>query len=514
MMLEKRQLALLAFIWSIVLVWAQGPNNSGTYYQMADGKKASDLKTALFQIIKEPNVVSYAGLWTAYKQTDLRDDGKIWDMYSSITSYSPDGSHTYSKEGDGFNREHSFPKSWFSSAKPMYSDIVHVIPADGYVNNRRSNYPFGETKNPTYSSEGGFSKVGPCSYPGYSGTVFEPNDEYKGDFARIYFYMATCYENNIASWNSDMLAGNSYPAYKTWVINMLLEWATKDPVSEKEIRRNDAAYGIQKNRNPFVDYPGLEQYIWGNKKEAAFSYDNYDGSTNPDPDPSPDPEPAPDDSTVVVPDSIIVGIQTYKKITSTDELSIGGGYLIVCSSKEVAMSASNTDIRSYASITDTDGLIQTEVNSSGKPYQLVLGGTVDAYTFYDMTEKQYLSITTNKNKLNVSETASTDYEKWTVAIENGNARIASCAYPERVILYNSGSPRFATYTSSQTAVQLYKNVTPVLTVIGDIKQENAQEVDVYRIDGVKVRSNIIDANALSGLPRGLYIINKKKYVVK
>lgn len=509
MMLKKCQLTLLTFVWSAVIVWAQGPNNSGTYYQAADGKKASELKTALFQIIKDPSVKSYDGLWAAYKQTDLRDDGNIWDMYSSITSYSPDGSHSYSKEGDGFNREHSFPKSWFSNAKPMYSDIVHVIPADGYVNNRRSNYPFGETKNPTYTSAGGFSKVGPCSYPGYSGIVFEPNDQYKGDFARIYFYMATCYENKIASWNCDMLAGNSYPAYKAWVINMLLEWATKDPVSEKEINRNNAAYGIQKNRNPYVDYPGLEQYIWGNKKDIAFSYDNYDGTIIP----IPGPGPTPGDSTVV-PDSVIVGVQTYCKITSTDDLSIGSGYLIVCSSKGVAMSASDTDIRSYANVTDTDGLILTEVNSPGKPYQLILGGSVDGYTLYDMTEKKYLSLTANKNKLYVSETASTDNEKWKITIENGNARIASNAYPDRTIQYNASSPRFVTYTSNQTAVQLYKNVTPVPTMIGYTKPEGAQKVDVYRIDGVKVRGSVLQGNALSGLPHGLYIINKKKYVIE
>lgn len=51
------------------------------------------------------------------------------------------------------------------------------------------------------------------------------------------------------------------------------------PVSEKEINRNNAVYGIQKNRNPFVDYPGLEQYIWGNKQDVPFSYDNYDKPT-------------------------------------------------------------------------------------------------------------------------------------------------------------------------------------------------------------------------------------------
>ena len=56
---------------------------------------------------------------------------------------------------------------------------------------------------------------------------------------------------------------------------MLMKWAKNDTVSTKEVNRNNAVYGIQKNRNPFIDYPGLEEYIWGDKKDVAFSYDHY-----------------------------------------------------------------------------------------------------------------------------------------------------------------------------------------------------------------------------------------------
>jgi endonuclease I len=211
-------------------------------------------------------------------------------MYSNVTNYVPGGSDeggTYSKEGDCYNREHSFPQSWFGESAPMKSDLFHVYPTDGYVNNRRSNYPFGETSGDTYKSANGFSKVGSCTYPGYTGTVFEPNDEYKGDLARVYFYMATCYEayktnagkeRSPLDWDKSdktMLDGTIYPFFKEWAIKMLLRWAIEDPVSEKEINRNAAIFGRQKNRNPFVDYPGLEQYIWGSSTDVAFSYDNY-----------------------------------------------------------------------------------------------------------------------------------------------------------------------------------------------------------------------------------------------
>ena len=269
-------------------LFAQGPNNTGTYYQNANGKKGKALKTAMFNIIKTHEELSYKGLWTAFRTTDMREDGKVWDMYSDKTNYvfgsSAQGAN-YSKEGDSYNREHSFPKSWFGGkVRPMYTDLVHLVPTDGYVNNRRGNLPFGETEGDTYKSHNSFCKVGTCTYPGYRGDVFEPNDMYKGDFARIYFYMATAYEDKIANWKGtdfpNIASHDSYKPYKDWQMKMLMEWSKKDPVSQKEINRNKGIQSLQENRNPFVDYPGLEEYIWGSMQNVAFSYDNYQGVTS------------------------------------------------------------------------------------------------------------------------------------------------------------------------------------------------------------------------------------------
>ena len=195
MNLRKRNIMFTAALFMLVQMFAQGPNNSGTYYQSADGKKGSALKTALWSVIKSHTQRSYDNLWDDFKTTDRRSDGKVWDMYSSTTNYTfgADQAGNYKKEGDVYNREHSFPKSWFNKASPMYTDLFHLVPTDGYVNSQRGNYPFGETNGEEYQSNGGFSKLGKCTVSGYSGIVFEPNDEYKGDFARIYFYMATCY---------------------------------------------------------------------------------------------------------------------------------------------------------------------------------------------------------------------------------------------------------------------------------------------------------------------------------
>jgi len=211
-----------------VCAWAQGPNNSGTYYQNANGKKAAELKTAFYNIIKNPDVVSYNGLIEAYHKTDTRPDGKVRDWYSNTTDYTWNDRNGNASEGAGWNREHSIPQSWFNEQSPMKSDIVHVFPTDCYVNGRRSNYPFGEVKNVTYQSNNGYCKLGSCKTEGYTGTVFEPNDEIKGDIARIYFYMVTCYQDRFTNWAKgaqDVFSSDNYEGLKPWCMNMMMRWS-------------------------------------------------------------------------------------------------------------------------------------------------------------------------------------------------------------------------------------------------------------------------------------------------
>lgn len=253
-------LLLLPFI-----LFAQAPKN---YYDAAVGKTEAALKTQLGAIVGPHTERSYADLWTDFQKTDKRADGKVLDIYSSTTNYTfgTNQCGSYSGEGSCYNREHSFPKSWFNDATPMYTELFHLYPSDGYVNGKRSNYPFGEVGTTTYTSNNNYCKLGTSSFPGYTGIVFEPTDTLKGDFARTYFYMVTAYDSKVAGWVSDQLAGNQYPALSTWSVNMFLKWNSQDPVGPKERKRNEAIYGIQKNRNPFIDYPELAEYIWGNKK--------------------------------------------------------------------------------------------------------------------------------------------------------------------------------------------------------------------------------------------------------
>lgn len=275
--MQKFILSLFILIISSTVVSAQIPSG---YYDDAEGLTGESLKTTLHTIIDNHSIESYDDLWTDFQSTDKKSNGYVWDMYSDVPGGTPAYDYTfgtdqcgnYSGEGSCYNREHSFPKSWFNDASPMYTDLFHLYPTDGYVNGQRGNYPFGETSSASWTSTNG-SKKGSCSYPGYTGTIFEPIDEYKGDFARTYFYMVTRYEGQVAGWetnssNADaVLDGTSFPAFEEWALNMFMEWHENDPVSQKEIDRNNAVYSIQNNRNPFIDHPEYVDYIWGDPNQ-------------------------------------------------------------------------------------------------------------------------------------------------------------------------------------------------------------------------------------------------------
>lgn len=249
------------------------------YYDDAVGKSGEDLQKSLSTILNDANDVGYNGLWNLYKTTDRRSDGKVWDMYSDVTNYTfgTDQCGSYGVEGDCYNREHSVPKSWFNKQSPMVSDIWHVYPTDGKINGMRSNNPFGEVGSGASSSKNEFSKWGKCVTPGYSGTVFEPNDEYKGDFARTYFYFATRYKGVATSGQGALVFTSTYPYITGWQLDMLLRWHKKDPVSPKELDRNEAVYDSrQGNRNPFIDYPELVDLIFGDSRNIPFMPDGGD----------------------------------------------------------------------------------------------------------------------------------------------------------------------------------------------------------------------------------------------
>ena len=262
----KKLYLILVLIIVAVTLRAQIPQN---YYNGTEGLTGTALKAKLHTIIKDDNHPSYTpGLWNAYYTTDRRPGTNyVWDIYSDRPGGTPPYQYTlgddqcgsYNSEGDCYNREHLWAQSWTNNDGTEKTDLHHVYPTDGKVNGMRDNYAFGKVGNTTWTSLNG-SKLGSCVTPGFSGTAFEPIDEYKGDIARALMYVSVRYYTEDSSWGTSDMTNKS--VIKDWAMTMLLQWHEQDPVSEKEINRNNAVYNIQRNRNPFVDYPEFAERIW------------------------------------------------------------------------------------------------------------------------------------------------------------------------------------------------------------------------------------------------------------
>ncbi len=240
------------------------------YYSSLAGKREADLKNALHTLLyNHTEVSSYQNLPDYFRRTDVYPPGndkygQWWDMYSDIPLYT----NTFR----GLNREHAFPKSWWGGSQntPAYVDLNHLYPSEAAANMAKSNYPLGEVQNASFDN--GITRVGTpvAGQGGGCRQVFEPDDEYKGDFARTYFYMVCCYQNLHWSYTY-MVNNNTYPTLNTWSIDLLLKWNREDPPSQKELDRNEQVYRVQANRNPFIDFKDLPEYLWGNKKGQAFN---------------------------------------------------------------------------------------------------------------------------------------------------------------------------------------------------------------------------------------------------
>lgn len=255
------------------------------------GNRCGDLKTDLTELIQDHQVIPYTDrtfdIWDSHFTTDLRQNDAgdkliIWDMYGDnpngtdpyeyIAGEDKDFGEEIELEGLYYNREHSFPKSWWGgdTKTVQYSDIHYVIPADKVVNTIRLNFPYGETDNAITETANG-SKMGISSIEEYTREVFEPIDEYKGDVARMHLYVATRYGVMAADWKNEdsrgqrILSGEEHTFFVEWYLNLLLKWHRQDPVSQKELDRNNAVFSIQKNRNPFIDHPEYADLIWGDQ---------------------------------------------------------------------------------------------------------------------------------------------------------------------------------------------------------------------------------------------------------
>lgn len=301
---------LLTLLLCSAVGFAQIPTG---YYNTATGTGLT-LKTNLKKIIDNVSDgipsehlhsdQGYAALWTLYTHTAFRDnyyenDGSLLDMYSENPSGADSYNYTttsqqcgsYSGEGDCYNREHLIPQSYFDgyATNPMKNDPFFVVPSDGKVNGDRNNLPFGKVGTATYTSQNGSKRgngINSGYALGYSGVVFEPIDEFKGDIARAFFYFATRYEDNMDEFYStanaatceakNMFDGSTGRAFTNPFLDILYKWHTDDPVSAKEIAiNNDIYYNHQSNRNPYIDHPEYVGLVWNSfLSNPSFAFEN------------------------------------------------------------------------------------------------------------------------------------------------------------------------------------------------------------------------------------------------
>lgn len=286
--MQKHIFTFLALLMAVHL-WAKDINSStplSMYYAEAEGKSDNTLRTALQDAIKNHIDIGYKNLGIIMQWSDTEDanGSDIIDIYTTctFTTLGPLKWASSGNVGDGLNREHTVPQSWFDKKAPMVSDAFHIYPTDCKANNHRSSYLYGECENGTSLSTkkcAETGKLGASDWSEYTGTVYEVEDEYKGDIARSYFYMATRYAGQCEHWTGGAF-GSDNNGLDDYTAQLMLKWHRQDPVSEKELIRNEVIFGNplynkcdkkQANRNPFIDYPELVEYVWGEKKDVPVA---------------------------------------------------------------------------------------------------------------------------------------------------------------------------------------------------------------------------------------------------
>lgn len=265
---SKRIYIVILFFVQVLLIQATVPAG---YYYYAKNRKRAALKTALHDYCKPLKEYAYGGgpgfTWEGFYYTDRNANNSVIDMYSDSVRYF----NGYAAVS-GMHIEHSFPKSWWGGYNNgAYKDLFHLYPSDGVTNSTKNNLPLGEVSSATFYN--GKSKIGKNGFgTSYTGNCFEPADEYKGDFARSYLYISTIHEELAPLMQSPMTYTTTFPFWQPWAIELLRKWSAQDPVSEKERTRNETIYKLQGNRNPFIDYPELINYIWGSDSTKVYPF--------------------------------------------------------------------------------------------------------------------------------------------------------------------------------------------------------------------------------------------------
>ena len=442
-----KKILFLLSVWMVAgISFAQIPAN---YYDAAEGLTGYALKSQLHTIITNGHVDhGYDALYNGYINTDsdyyYENDGTVLDIYSEKPSgadaynyqHGSNTCGTYNSESDCYNREHIVPQSVFGSASPMKSDIHFVIPTDGYVNNRRGSYAFGEVSNPTWTSTNG-SKVGPNTFESYNGTVFEPIDEFKGDIARMLFYFATRYETQVDSWSHDMFNGTEDQVFADWFLDLLLQWHYNDPVSQREIDRNTACYNYQGNANPFIDHPEWVSVIW---------------------------DPVPDNEPPTAPQNLLaLSVEANRVVLSwdaaTDNTGVTGYDVYKNDAYEKSVPATTTSVTGLSPETDYEFyVIAKDASGNASPSSNILAITTASTPGYIVFEDFNDCATISDNFVTYSEASDKDWTCLSQYGEDNTGCMQMNGYnedvPSKDWLITANSIDFSQYSGEKLSVFL------------------------------------------------------------
>lgn len=509
--------AVLCAIIQSSAIYADAPAG---YYSSLEGKTGTTLKAAVKKIVRNHTVISYGDdTWDAFRSTDIIVvDGKEcwWDMYSTNRLAA-------TAKINGMNIEHSVPNSWWGGTNnDAYKDIVHLNPSDKDGNGRKSNFPLTELASQSWTN--GAVTVGKpkSGQGGGSSNGFEPDDEYKGDFARTYMYMFVTYDD--INWgrtkggsNVEWMFTASPFELKDWAKELLLRWSANDAVSEKERKRNDGIYKEQKNRNPFIDLPDLAEYIWGSKSGEPY---HVDGNHNVDPVDPVDPS---DPEDPITPEDPTLTPGTFVLVASQSDIRAGEEYIILSRNSEVAMSTGQNKDQTYFEPTSSISISGNTISSVPSDIAVITleaSGSKYALHMRDINgnDKGYLFSNAAK-KYNLTDYKTTEGVDATLTFSAQGVSIcygSSASKDPGALYYNKSATRFTTYTSTgQERLDLYRRVKNASAV-----EELADDSCFVEVWGnnilVPEGARIFDLNGREfngeNLARGIYIVTSPRFL--
>lgn len=476
------------------------------YASSLQGLKKEQLKAALHKLMDKKNVLPYGGggkgTWWGFWYSD-RDPqtNECYNRYSDKKFFF-ESTNTGRAIG-GMNIEHSFPKSWWGGHKnDAWCDLYNLYPSDSKANSSKSNYVMGVVVNVKENAGEGYDKVGTGYADGKLVNMWEPGDRFKGEFSRSYMYMATTYQNlSFTSEGAKQLQTGAYPTLRKWSSDLFRQWSKNDRVDEMEIKRNEAVYKIQNNRNLFIDYPNLAEYVWGDSMDVEFN--PYRSITTASDDARYTSVIAPEDP--VTPDNPVVTPQGGTFVKTTSAPVAGKRYVLVANTGSVFVIASTLKGKNYGYL-PTNSTVDNSGKVNGVNDQSVLTLEQGTTGFYikDANGKYFGQEDKYKTVQFVTKDKAVE---WTLEPKaDGTFTITSST--GHVLQYDTKYKSFGAYKPVST-----NGIYPMLYVedttagIGTIWTVTTTDEAVYNLQGVRMPAD-------AQLAPGIYIRGGKKFIVR